>query len=141
MKRLLLVACTLLALGCASRKPSIERDPGRYSPAETDSRKVTRLEERLHSMQDRVNAWIAELEAGRGRALDAAKLDAAIDRLRSHAKELERLRVSANDVSRRGAESEDLEREALTVEAAAERARADGLAALGRSEGTAAPPR
>lgn len=135
MNRSVTVLLVLAALGCASRKPSIERDPGKYAPAETDARKVTRLEERIHTVQDRVNAWTRELEEGRGHAADAAKLDGAIERLHAATRDLERLRLHANEVDRRAGEADDLEREALRIQGVAERAHGEGLETLGKTNG------
>jgi hypothetical protein len=134
MRPSVLVLVLVLGLSaCASKKPAVERDPARYTPAETDARKATRLQERIHAVQDRVSGWLRELEAGRGHATDEKALDGATERLRNAQGQLERVRQRANDVDVRAGEADDLERETLRIQDVAEKAYQDGLLALGRS--------
>jgi hypothetical protein len=132
---LALLLAALAATGCASRKPSIERDPGRYAPsAETEARKGTRLEERIHTAQDRISEWTREVEAGRGHAKDEAARARVAERLHACTDRLERVRQRANDVNHRAFDADDLEREVLAIQGDGEQAYHDGLVAIRGAE-------
>ena len=132
MRGFLVLVAALLLAGCAEPTPRVERDPGRYTPAETDARKETRLQERLHASIDRVNGWIRELDLGRADARDREALDKASERLRADRSDLENLRLRANQPVLRSGEADDLERETIRIEGVAEKAYRDGLAAMGK---------
>ena len=135
MRTILALLLALPLAGCSEGQPRSERAPPPPGPVAPEPGKDPRVEERLHASVDRVNGWTRELDAGRSSALDRDRLDRATERLRACTQELERLRQRARQPKLPPGEADDLEREALRVEASAEKAYREGLEALGRTDG------
>jgi hypothetical protein len=140
----------LCAFGCTQPASREETAPPRNIPGETESARLTRLEERIRAEREQIGDWQRALAAGRGHAVDEAKLETAEERLRSCREALDRLdRRVASSISSsphgptdetRPSEVPDLEREAIRIHGLAERAYRDGLDTLGRSPQGGGPP-
>jgi hypothetical protein len=118
--------------GCVSpRKPRVEREPERTTPAESDQRRIVRIQETERDLSDKVTKWLVEVEAHHAREPEDAELGAAIEGLREVRDRLDRVRAHANrpDV---GPDLDALERELVSLEGAAERQHERALRAVER---------